>query len=104
MLPKKNRGLGKEEIDAVFAKNTSTKNEYVTILKREIKEEVNPRFAVLVSKKLAKRAVDRNRMKRLVFDQIQENIFVYKPGHYVVLVKKVLSKREDFLRLQEVFS
>lgn len=87
MLPKINRGLGKDEIDAVFASNSSTKNEYFTILKREVVGEANPRFAVLVSKKLAKRAVDRNKIKRMIFAQIQENLAAFKPGHYVVVVK-----------------
>ena len=93
MLPKINRGLGKDEIDAVFANTTATKNEYFTVLKREIKDETQPRFAILVSKKLAKRAVDRNRMKRLVFDQIQEELSNYSPGHYVVLIKKSFEQK-----------
>jgi ribonuclease P protein component len=87
MLPKINRGLGKGEIDVVFANNTSTKNDYFTVLKKEIEGEVNPRFAIIISKKVAKRAVDRNRIKRLIFDQIQKELTTYKPGHYVVLVK-----------------
>ena len=93
MLPKINRGLGKDEIDAVFTKSATSKNEYFTVLKKEVEGETNPRFAILVSKKLAKRAVDRNRMKRLVFDQIQKELATYKPGHYVVLIKKSFEQK-----------
>jgi len=46
------------------------------------------RFAVVVSKKIAKHAVDRNRIKRLVREAIQHLLPTIKPGFDFVLIAK----------------
>lgn len=94
MLPNKYRGLGKGEIDAVFTNRSATKtvgkNEYLTVLYRQVVDEQFPRFAIMVSKKIANKAVTRNRIRRLIFDQLQPKLTTYQPGHYVMIVHKDL--------------
>ena len=47
----------------------------------------SPRFTVIVSTKVSKRAVERNRIKRIVREAIRHSLPAYKPGDYVVIVK-----------------
>ena len=57
-----------------------------------ISEEVKDRkFGFLISKKVSKRAVDRNRIKRLLAEAVRKNIDVFsKKAWMVFLAKKTL--------------
>ncbi len=46
-----------------------------------------PRFTVIVSTKVSKRAVERNRIKRIIREAIRQSLSSYKSGDYVVIVK-----------------
>jgi ribonuclease P protein component len=56
-----------------------------------------PRVAVVVSNYVAKKAVDRNRIKRLVREAIRLNIAKLKPGDYVIIVRPKAAKAGDDL-------
>jgi ribonuclease P protein component len=47
----------------------------------------HPRFAVIVSTRVSKRAVERNRIKRIVRESLRLSLEDFKPGDYVVIVK-----------------
>jgi ribonuclease P protein component len=46
------------------------------------------RFGLIVSKKIDKRAVIRNRLKRVFREVIRKNLDKFKPGDYLFLVKR----------------
>lgn len=60
--------------------------------------EESLQFAVIIPKKVAKLAVSRNRVKRLMTEALHKNMPAIKPGHEIIfLIKKVLKewKLED---------
>lgn len=62
--------------------------------------EVKPsRFAVLCSKKVSARAVDRNRQRRRVYKSIQELLPCIIPGYYGVITLKKEAKESAFSEL-----
>lgn len=51
-------------------------------------DSLDPKFAVVVSTKISKKAVERNRIRRLFFQIIAKNIDKFKRGcDYIFLVK-----------------
>ncbi len=57
------------------------------------------RFAVLCSKKVSAKAVDRNRQRRRVYRSIQHIYSYIKPGFYVVCTLKKEAKESTFAEL-----
>ena len=47
-----------------------------------------PRFAFIVSTKVSKKAVERNRLKRIAREQIRLSLPQMKQGEYVIIVKQ----------------
>ena len=96
MLPKKNRLSGKKV--AQLKKQARPINFFgfgLIFLKNKINE---PRFGLIISKKIDKRAVVRNRLKRLFLQAIKQNLNKFKPGDYLFLVKRVCLKK----RLEQI--
>jgi ribonuclease P protein component len=66
------------------------------------------RFAFVVSTKVAKHAVDRNRMKRVLRESVHHLLPTIKPGYDVVFVakKNFAEKTEIEVKneMQEIFS
>jgi ribonuclease P protein component len=52
-----------------------------------------PRFTVIVSTKVSKRAVERNRIKRVLREAIRGDLSAFRPGDYVIIVKARAAKR-----------
>lgn len=62
--------------------------------------EVKPsRFAVLCSKKVSAKAVDRNRQRRRVYRSLQNVLFTIKPGYFGILSLKKEAKESTFTEL-----
>jgi len=60
------------------------------------------RFGFVVSKKVDKRAVVRNKIKRILRSFVQENLKNIRPGFdFLFVSKKVIEKKE--LKTEEVF-
>lgn len=63
------------------------------------------RFAFIVSTKVSKRAVDRNRIKRLMRQTVRLTLLDFKPGDYAVIVKPSVIKltsselKTEFIKL-----
>lgn len=60
----------------------------------------HPRFGIIVSKKVAKKAVKRNRIKRIIREAIRLNMQVFPKKDFVIIVKRDISelKRQDMER------
>jgi len=96
MLPKKNR-LTTEEFKDVFKKGKrySTTSLLCVYMNEEKKNAKKTGISVSVTKKHYPRAVDRNRLRRLIYNcippiQIQKKVII-------LLRNKVLPKEEDIL-------
>jgi len=71
-FPRELRLLNAKAYKQVFAGSSRFGNRHITILAAE-NGLVHPRLGMAVSKKCAKRAVDRNRLKRLVRENFRQN-------------------------------
>lgn len=69
----------------------------LAVLKKEDKEK---KFGFIISKKISKRAVDRNRIKRLLAESIKQNLGEIKEGFRgIFLVKKnILGRKFDEIK------
>lgn len=103
MLPRKYRLTKKKDFQAIFEKGKFINNKflYFKIIKNN---EKNSRFGILVSKKVAKKAVDRNKIKRRIREIIKKNIpFIRKEIDLIVIAKKEIN-RKKFIQIEEDIS
>ncbi len=87
MLPKINRGLKKIEVDELWNKAGYIKGEKFMV-KWTFENDREKKVAVAVGKKYDKRAVARNRMKRMVFNVIKDRLGGLREGIRVLVVVK----------------
>lgn len=102
MLPKQHRLSKTAEVKLTTAKGRSFFNPYFIIKTLLVKTERRPRFTVVVSTKVAKSAVVRNRLKRIVRDEIHRHIAGIKPGFYVLILKRAATKIDSKLLRQNI--
>ena len=63
----------------------------------------NVKFGFVVSKKISKRAVDRNRVKRLLSEMVRRNLEIFPNGFRgIFLVKKMINNETDIEKDIEV--
>ncbi|MEX0933155.1 MAG: ribonuclease P protein component [Candidatus Paceibacterota bacterium] len=113
MIPKSHR-LTRSEVDSLFApqspleKSTSTRqilhtpSFFIVAEHREIFKA-----GVAIPKKILRRAVDRNALRRSIFDALQEVGFLSLPYLMLVSVKKgtsLLTKKEALTELSELYT
>lgn len=97
MLPKTQR-LTKKLFDIVFFNSKRVHHELFTL---QYKEADTVRCAVVVPKKVARLAVDRNNLKRRAYAVFQKHTFK-RDVHCVVVIKKVPEGTFFETALQEV--
>jgi ribonuclease P protein component len=86
MLSQKHRLSKSAEVKKTTAKGRSFFNPNFVI--KFIPGEQLARITVVVSTKVSKKAVDRNRIKRVIRDELKKYIDQIKPGDYAFLVKQ----------------
>lgn len=79
MLPQQNRLKNKKDFENVFKKGKGYRTDflYVKVLKNNLK---NSRFGFIVSTKFSKKAVLRNKIKRLLREEIKARLKNSKKG------------------------
>jgi len=89
MLPKKNR-IKRIEFPSQKTRGFGVHGKYITLYFYNTKNnDSNSRFSVVVSKKTAKKAVDRNLLKRRAYASIKNIVLdVKKPITCVLYIKK----------------
>jgi len=101
------RLLKPDEYSRVFKNPVRSSDRYITILAvaREKSESqdsdllMNSRLGLAISKKNAKRAVDRNRIKRLIRESFRLNLHMLPAVDLVVMAKPVTKNAEN----QQIF-
>jgi ribonuclease P protein component len=93
MLHKSNRLAKATDIAAAFARGRSFFNPFFTI--KFLSQPSVKRFTVVVSTKVFKSAVKRNRLKRIVREYIRKNMGQFKNGSYLIMAKPKISRLEE---------
>ena len=90
MLKRANRLAKSKDIASAFARGRTFFNPFFSI--RFLAKPTEKKFTVVVSTKVYKRAVARNRLKRLVREYIRKNLEKFRNGSYVIAAKPKISK------------
>ncbi|SRR5258708_3228166 len=100
MLPKENRLTKKSDFENVRESGRffPSKNFSISFVKR--KEGRDSRFGIIVSKKISKLAVDRNRARRIIKEIIRKNIESVKPGYDNVILAKSGILRQNSAKIE----
>lgn len=99
MLPKKHRLSKSAEVKQTTARGRSFFNPFFVVKAYRDTEIV--KFTVIVSTKVSKKAVVRNRLKRVIRDVVRINISKFRHGSYAVIVKpKAVAITNDEMRQQ----
>ncbi len=85
MLKKVNRLAKAKDIQKAFARGRTFFGPFFNI--KYAFASPAPRFTVVVSTKVFKKAVSRNRLKRIVREYIRRNLPKFKSGDYVIAFK-----------------
>jgi len=101
MLPKLNRLKKKKDFEKVFKLGRGAKLNFITLKFNENGLE-NSRFGFVVSSKVSKKAVVRNKIKRRMRESVKKKINNIKKGFDVVLIALPNSKDKDFQETNRV--
>ena len=88
MLPENNRLRGSLAFQKVKEEGKMHQSNTFGFLVRSRNDEDPTRFGVVVSTKISKKAVDRNKVKRMVKEAIRENLDKIKDGFDAVILAK----------------
>ncbi len=90
MLKKANRLAKAKDIAAAFSKGRTFFNPFYTI--KFMAAPALKRFTVVVSTKVFKKAVARNRIKRILREYLRKNLNGFKSGSYMIIVKPKINR------------
>lgn len=91
----------------VFSENQRFGDRYITILVRPRENGETPRLGLAIAKKQIRRAVDRNRIKRILRESFRLNRQHLPPVDIVVMVRKPildLDSAQILSRLQQLWN
>lgn len=94
MLKKQLRLAKTQDVQKVFAHGRAFFNPFFTVRFKPSNLEAS-RFTVVVSTKVSKKAVQRNRIKRVLREFLRLNISKFKLGDYAVIVKPKAAKESN---------
>ena len=101
MLPKRKR-LTKEQFELIFSSGKKKYTEHFMYMRVPSDES---RFAVVVSKKIDKKAISRNRKRRQIYNLLTTSVVsnIQKPYDTIIVLKKpFLNKEEITEELQKI--
>lgn len=85
MLKKENRLAKSKDIAVTLFRGRTFFNPFLTLKFAPLRQ--GRKFTVVVSTKVSKKAVTRNRLKRLLREHLRKNLNSFGFGNYVVIVK-----------------
>jgi len=100
MLPLKNRLKNKKDFEKVFKQGKGFKEDFLflKVNKNNLKES---RFGFIVSLRVSKKAVLRNRVKRRLREIIKENLPKIRKGRDCVLIVQRSIRKKGFPEIKE---
>ena len=101
MLPKENRLKKKKDFERVFKEGRGFQEDFffLKIVKNNLKIS---RFGIIVSQKVAKKAVVRNKLKRRLREILRKNLPIIKKGIDGVLIAQPGLEEKSFGELEEM--
>jgi ribonuclease P protein component len=87
MLPFKNRLKKKKDFEKVFSSNLFFSSNLILVKQKE-NEKQEIRIGFVVSKKISKKAVERNKIKRILRDQTRHMLDQLKKGTDIVVIAR----------------
>ncbi len=90
MLPQNRRLSGKQIKNEIFKKHKKVNSKYYSLVITEGEKNEPTRFAVVISAKVAKKAVNRNRIKRRLFNIIRGQLPDIKSGLKIIILTKII--------------
>lgn len=88
MLPAKFRLSKKTDFNETKTKGKLFKSLNFSLIAYNRKDKLNSKFGFIISKKISKRAVDRNRLKRILSEVVRNNLGEIKKGYNIVILAK----------------
>ncbi|MBI3337423.1 MAG: ribonuclease P protein component [Candidatus Staskawiczbacteria bacterium] len=103
MLSQINRLRKKKDFEKLFKEGKSFKSTFLVLkaVKNNLKEN---RFGFIVSKKVSKKAILRNKIKRNLRDIVRQNIKDIKSGVDVVLIVLPDFGKKNFSEIKEILN
>ena len=101
MLPKKNRVKKKGDIEKVLRGGEWFRETFLVLKKRENKLK-DSRFGFIVSQKVSKKAVVRNKIKRRLRESVMPLIKKIKSGQDFAFIALPKTETKNFLEIDEV--
>ncbi|MCU0678845.1 MAG: ribonuclease P protein component [Planctomycetes bacterium] len=102
MLKSVNRLTKKKDFDHVFKQGKSSIGSLAVV--KVIKNDIVPsRFGIIVSAKVSKKAVVRNRVKRQVRAILKKALPVFKAGQDLIIIVRPAAANEKYLKLEKDF-
>lgn len=90
-----------KQYQRVFAGSSRFGNRYITVLAKENQLE-HPRLGLAISKKSAKRAVDRNRIKRLIRESFRLNCANLPSVDIIVMCRPLILELDNSDVFQQI--
>ena len=101
MLPKINRLKKKKDFENIFKKGKIFRGDFLIV--REVKNIFEePRLGFVVSNKVSKSAVVRNKIRRRLRDIIKKNLGSFKKGTDVAIIALNGIEKKSFLEVKEL--
>jgi len=93
ILPSQNRLKGNDRIEEIKRKGKASQDNLFGVLRLENTDNV-PKFAFVISTKISKLAVHRNRINRSLHEGVRRSLIMVDKGYdYVFLVKKSIETK-----------
>lgn len=100
MLAKKNRNP-RSQIDSILRQGRKVSSPYFFLICKTSNSLNNPQISVTVSKKTAPKAVDRNKLRRQIYNSVRFFIKKIKPSTAMVFIVKKEAKELSFQSLSD---
>jgi len=93
-LPRENRLKGKKLFDYIFKNGNTAKGRFL-LIKYTKTSAMHPKIGFIVPARIVKKAVRRNRIKRLLANEIQKGLTKIKKDAVVLILRMPLPKESQ---------
>ncbi len=101
MLSRANRLSKQKDFDKIFGRGKQYQDDKL-IIRLLVNKQSFSRFSIIISAKVAKKAVIRNRLRRQIKEILRQNFDKIKPGLDIVLIAKKELIGLDYNELKKI--